>query len=208
MDNAKQRLAAALAPDLRRRLALAMLTDVLTALAAARDLEGIALVTLDPDVRALGARFDARIITEGAGDGHTGAVAGGAQVLLREGRAGFLTMPGDIPLTTAAEVEAVLAAREGARDVVIVPAHDRRGSNAVLCAPPDVMALRFGDDSFEPHLATAARLGLTPKVLTLPGIGLDIDHPQDLAAFLRRPSSTAAYALLCEAGVGVDPRPT
>ncbi len=179
-----------------------MIEDVLSALAAARTLAGIAVVTLDPAVRVLASRVGARLIEEGARDGHTGAVAGAAAVLTREGRAAFVTLPGDVPLVTAAEVEQVVAACTDARDIVIVPAHDRRGSNAVLCAPPDVMPLKFGDDSFEPHLAAARRLGLEPKIVSLPGLGLDIDHPADLAAFLRIDAPTRARDLLCEAGLG------
>jgi len=45
---AKQRLAAAVSPDLRRSLALAMVEDVLAVLAAVSDLGGLAVVTVDP----------------------------------------------------------------------------------------------------------------------------------------------------------------
>jgi 2-phospho-L-lactate guanylyltransferase len=47
------------------------------------------------------------------------------------------------------------------------------------------MPLRFGDDSFFPHLAAARSAGIEPTVLKLPGIGLDIDQPDDVQAFLR-----------------------
>ena len=69
--------------------------------------------------------------------------------------------------------------------MTIVPAHDKRGSNAVLCSPPTVMQLRFGDDSFLPHLAAARAVGIEPAIVNLPGIGLDIDQPQDLRAFMQ-----------------------
>ncbi|MEJ0018593.1 MAG: hypothetical protein WDN25_18940 [Acetobacteraceae bacterium] len=85
---------------------------------------------------------------------------------------------------TAAEVASVLEARAAAPSVTIVPAHDRRGSNAVLCSPPLVMPLRFGDDSFVPHLAAARALGIEPTVVELPGIALDIDQPEDVRALL------------------------
>jgi 2-phospho-L-lactate guanylyltransferase len=121
------------------------------------------------------------VITEGARDGHTGAVDGGRRVLAAEGRAGFLTMPGDIPLVTSAEISTVLAA---ASPFTIVPAHDKLGSNAVLCMPPLAVKLRFGEDSFYPHLDAARAAGFEPRVIELPGIGMDIDHPADLVRFL------------------------
>ena len=54
---AKQRLAPALPADLRQGLALAMLEDVLAALAEARGLAGRVLVTIDPAARDLASRY-------------------------------------------------------------------------------------------------------------------------------------------------------
>lgn len=161
-----------------------MLEDVLAALAEA-PLAGIVVNTVDPLAGEIARRYGARVIGDAARDGHTGAVAAMARLLHAEGRAGMLTVPGDIPRVTAAEIATVLRAGRPAPSVTIVPAHDERGSNAVLCSPPTVMQLRFGDDSFLPHLARARALGIEPTIVKLPGIGLDIDQPGDLQAFLQ-----------------------
>ena len=189
---AKSRLAPH-APDFRRGLARAMLDDVLAALAATTQLAGLVVVTVDPIARELAIRYGARVFEDGACDGHTGAVMAAAQQLAAEGRAGMLTVPGDIPLITPEEVSRVLAAHGEAPAFSIVPAHDRRGSNAILMTPPDAVPLAFGDDSFLPHLAAARRRGVEPAILPLPGIGLDIDNDRDLALLLRTP---LAHALL------------
>jgi 2-phospho-L-lactate guanylyltransferase len=192
---AKQRLAQALSPAERQALAAAMVEDVLTALADA-PLAGIMVNTLDPVAAELARRYGARVVTDGARDGHTGAVAAMARILAAEGRAGMLALPGDIPRVTSVEIAAVVEARRPAPSLTIVPAHDGRGSNAVLCSPPLVMPLKFGDDSFLPHLAAARALGIEPTIVKLPGIGLDIDQPQDLemlrAAAPRMATRTAA----------------
>ena len=198
---AKQRLAGALSAALRQQLALAMAHDVLSALAASPGLAGLAVVTLDPAASALARRFEARVLTEGAADGQSGAVNAAARTLSREGREAMLMIPGDVPLITPQEVEQLVAAHERRPDFVIAPAHDGRGSNAVLCAPPEALTLRFGDDSFLPHLAAARTLGLEPKIVRLSGIGLDIDHPRDLAAFMRIASQTHTRALLADARI-------
>ena len=161
-----------------------MLEDVLAALAEA-PLAGIMVNTLEPVATELARRYGARVVTDGARDGHTGAVAAMARILAEEGREAMLTVPGDIPRVTAAEIAAVIEARRPAPSLTIVPAHDERGSNAVLCSPPLVMPLRFGDDSFFPHLAAARAIGIEPTILKLPGIGLDIDQPLDVQALLR-----------------------
>src|SRR6202043_1649533 len=83
---AKQRLGDAVPRHLRPGLVLAMLEDVLTAVAQARGLAGIAVVTLDPAAQALAQRYGARILTDDARGGHTAAVAAAARTLEAEGR--------------------------------------------------------------------------------------------------------------------------
>ncbi|RYI98841.1 MAG: 2-phospho-L-lactate guanylyltransferase, partial [Acetobacteraceae bacterium] len=124
-----------------------------------------------------------------------GSVTAGARLLAREGAGGVLTMPGDIPAVTAAEVEAVLAAHGPAPAFTIAPAHDELGSNAVLMSPPLAVPLRFGEDSYVPHLAAARAAGIEPRVVPLPGIGMDIDHPADLTAFARLPQAQGTRTL-------------
>ncbi len=185
IEGAKQRLSDFLSPDQRRTLAATMLRDVLRALVQVKELAGIAVVTLDPHATELAEKLGARVITEGARDGHTGAVTAGGRVLLREGRAGMLTVPGDIPRIRAEEVRAVIAAHRPGPSFTIAPAHDEKGSNAILLIPPDGVKLRFGDDSYFPHLDASRQAGIEPTIVPAPGIGMDIDHPVDLAAFLR-----------------------
>ena len=196
---AKQRLAAFLSPAQREILAATMLEDVLTALAGATRLAGILVNTIDPRAAALAAKYGARVVSDGALDGHTGAVMGMARVLAAEGAGALLTMPGDIPRVTAAEVDAVVSSCRDAPSFTIVPAHDELGSNAVLCNPAFSVPLRFGDDSYFPHLAAARRCGIEPTIVRLPGIGLDIDHPADLRAFLRAPRMPTRTLALLEA---------
>ncbi|MGH7154667.1 MAG: 2-phospho-L-lactate guanylyltransferase, partial [Acetobacteraceae bacterium] len=182
---AKQRLSGLLSPTQRAELAAAMLSDVLSALAGA-PLAVVMVNTADQESAALARRHGARVVTETAQDGHTAAVMAMARILAAAGVDTMLTIPGDLPLVTAEEVARLCAAAPPAPSFTIVPSHDDRGSNAILLRPPGVVPLQFGDDSFLPHLAAARALGLEPVVLRLPGIALDIDHPADLHALLRR----------------------
>ncbi len=195
---AKQRLAAAVPPRLREALALAMLEDVLAALAAAPGLAGRLVVTSDRAAQHLAIRYGAEWTEIGAEDGHTDAVAGAARRLAAARCGGMLTLPGDIPLVTAAEIGRLVAAHRPPPSFTIAPSHDERGSNAILVSPPDAVPLRFGDDSFFPHLAAAEASGIRPTILPLPGIARDIDTPADLAHFARLGSPTHAGRLLAE----------
>lgn len=203
IEGAKQRLSSLLTPAQRRALAEAMAADVLAVLARVPALAGIVVCTVDPIAIRLAARCGARVLTDGARDGHTGAVMAAARMLAREGRGGMLTVPGDLPRLTDSEVAAVLEAHRPAPSFTIVPAHDERGSNAVLMSPPEAVPLRFGDDSFLPHLAAARRAGIEPAVLRLPGIGMDVDHPADLAVLMRMdpPMRNRTFTLLERLGL-------
>ena len=196
LGNAKQRLAGVLDQPERTALFRAMLEDVLEALAGAASLAGIVLVTRDAEAMALARRYGAECLIEPENRGHTAAVEFAARALAARGAEALLQVPGDIPRVTSGEIEAVIAAHAPAPSLTIAPSRDHRGSNAVLCSPPDVFPFRFGDDSFHPHLAAARAIGIEPTVVECPGIGLDIDTPGDLEAFLASPSDTRAYRLL------------
>ena len=198
LGNAKQRLAAVLGRPERTALFRAMLEDVLDALSGAVSLAGILLVTRDEEAIALAKGYGAECLIEPENRGHTLAVEFAAKTLAARGAAALLQVPGDIPRVTSEEIEAVISAHTPAPAVTIVPSRDYRGSNAVLCSPPDVFPFRFGDDSFHPHLAAARAIGIEPTVIERPGIGLDIDTPDDLDAFLAAPSHTRAYRLLAD----------
>ena len=194
---AKVRLAPAVAPHLRRGLALAMLEDVFSAVAGVRNIAGLIVVTVDEAATVLAKRYSARIMTEGATSGHSGAVNTAAAILAGEGKRGFLQMPLDIPLVSTEEISTVVAMhREGESSFIIAPSNDELGSNGVLVSPPTAVPLTFGDDSFFPHLRTAERCGIQPQVIRLPGFGLDIDRPEDLYEFAKLRSNTCTQAYL------------
>ncbi len=181
---AKTRTGAVLTQPQREKLAATMVEDVLAALAGATRLAGIMVNTVDPVAIALAQRYGARVVNEGVHDGHTGAVNGMARVLTAEGKGALLTVPGDIPRVTPAEIDAVVGSALPGPSFTIVPAHDELGSNAILCAPAFAVPLRFGDESYFPHLMAARRAGIEPMIVRLPGIGLDIDHGADLRKFM------------------------
>jgi 2-phospho-L-lactate/phosphoenolpyruvate guanylyltransferase len=196
-EGAKQRLSPALSPTERRLLATTMLEDVLDAVSAVKALAGVLVITVDPAATSLAGRYGARIVTDGAQDGHTGAVTVASRLLAREGQTGMMTMPGDIPRVSPTEIAASLATHQAAPSFTIVPAHDDLGSNMIICSPPNAVPLRFGEDSFYPHLDAARKQGIEPLVVRHPGIGMDIDNPVDLVTFLRMaprvPTRTLAF---------------
>lgn len=200
---AKQRLAERLPVATRRELALAMLDDVLATVSVVEELSGVVVVTLDPDAAAAANRWGARVWSDGARDGHTGAVTAAARRLADDGAA-MLTLPGDVPLVTPADIREIITAHRRSPGFVIVPARDDLGSNAILCSQPTRVPLRFGANSYYPHLDVARAHGVEPVTVRLPRIALDVDEPEDLAEFMRIPSLTRARQVISNLDLGAD----
>lgn len=200
---AKQRLAGRWSLPERRQLALAMAEDVLDAATTVDELAGVIVVTTDPVISEMATRRGAIVTERGAHEGHTGAVMAAARDLGARGQA-VLTMPADIPLVSGGDIRALIAARTATPSFTIVPARDFQGSNAILMSPADAVALRFGENSFYPHLAAAEAAGIRPNVFRCPSIELDIDTPDDLAVLQQIKSDSRASRLiarLMQAGV-------
>lgn len=189
---AKQRLAVAYTPSLRRALARAMLEDVLTALCAVRQLAGVVVVTADPEAAMLARARGARILFETQLRGLNAAVELAARNLAIERRAGILVLPGDIPAVTPTEIGDLLSTHDKAPAISLVAAHDGQGTNALLATPPCGLSFHYGPGSFAQHCRAAKKLGIEPIVRLAPGIAFDVDAPGDIARLsqLRHHSST------------------
>jgi 2-phospho-L-lactate guanylyltransferase len=201
MENAKQRLAPALTPDERHQLFRAMVEDVLSSLFRCAGLTGVLMVTRDREAISLADRYGARTLIEPANVGHTEASTLGARKLASEGVEGMVQIPGDLPALQPADVAALLDVHGGEPSVTIAPSRDEQGSNAVACSPPDLLPLRFGNDSFFPHCARARDLGVEPAVVRRVGLGLDIDTPDDLRIFLAMPVEGRTFRYLVASGI-------
>jgi 2-phospho-L-lactate guanylyltransferase len=179
LANAKQRLSSVLGPEARQELAQAMCADVLETLARWRQRPAVAVVTGDPFASDLAAGLGFEVIADDVNPGETGAIEMATAFCRERGADHTLVIPADIPLIESGELEKIVdsAPPEGA---VLVPDAAGRGTNAALRAPADLLPLRFGNDSFLPHLTAAKATGLPCVVLNLPGIALDVDRPEDL----------------------------
>ncbi len=181
LANAKQRLSSVLDPEARQELAQAMCADVLDTLAHWQARPAVTVVTSDPFAKSVAERLAFDVLSDDTNPGETAAIEM-ATALCRDRGADFtLVIPADIPLVQDSELQQIVdsAPHKGA---VLVPDAAGRGTNAAMRSPSDLFPLRFGNDSFLPHLAAAKATGWACIVLELPGIALDVDRPEDLRA--------------------------
>jgi 2-phospho-L-lactate guanylyltransferase len=194
---AKQRLAGVFSEYERSELARLMLEDVLGALdACVQRLAGVIVVTADEEAADIARRHNAVVIKEAVAAGVNPAVHRAIGCLSLIPHAGIVVIPADLPQITAAEIVEMIDLVCTAPSVALVRASRDGGTNILACRPASVITPRFGADSFNQHCLAATQAGVTPMVLFAPRLGLDVDRPDDLEAFLSLDTDTRTHAYL------------
>jgi 2-phospho-L-lactate/phosphoenolpyruvate guanylyltransferase len=203
---AKRRLAATLGAEPRAALAVAMLGDVLAAVARSQGIEHAIVVTGEPAAERAAREHDVEVVPDPRDAGHSQAAMLGIARAVELGSTAAALLPGDCPLLDPSELDAALERISEGR-VGIVPDRHGTGTNALLLAPPDAIEPAFGEGSRDRHerLARAARRAAV--IERLDSLALDVDTPEDLAALgevlraapQRAPRTAAALGALAQA---------
>ena len=175
----KRRLASHLSLDERRGLSQAMLKDVMLAMNGVRRLSRKLLVSQDVDALRFAVCHGLEPLVEQEPLSYRSAAEQAAAAAHAASAKGVLVLPADLPLLTAADVEALLEKSEAA-PVTLAPAYRGGGTNALLCVPPGAIPYLYGPGSSRAHLAAASQRGLASVVVELPGFGRDVDLPEDM----------------------------
>ncbi|MEX0800237.1 MAG: 2-phospho-L-lactate guanylyltransferase [Dehalococcoidia bacterium] len=200
LSAAKGRLAELLSEDERRRLALAMLEDVLAALAAVPRLASVTVVSPDREALDRARSLGADAIEEPPSSrGINQALSHASAELVARGADSLLVLVADLPGVLPADLEAVLDALPE-RGIALVPTDDR-GTGALALRPPGVITFRYGRHSSVLHKREAAARGIPARVLHLDSLAHDVDEPSDLERLLATPADLASSRLLHELGV-------
>jgi 2-phospho-L-lactate/phosphoenolpyruvate guanylyltransferase len=196
---AKRRLVEAVGPPGRAALSKAMLADVLEAIADARLVERIIIVTGEGRAekvalhRAQRARTPIEVLRDPNDRGHSEAATLGIVRARALGAQSVALLPGDCPLLDAGELDGAISS-VGADSVAVVPDRHRTGTNALLMRPGDSIGPAFGPGSCERHLERARMRGLEAWVEDVPSLALDLDTPEDLAVLSKTLAAKPARA--------------
>jgi 2-phospho-L-lactate/phosphoenolpyruvate guanylyltransferase len=183
-ENGKQRLAAP--PDVRARLTLAMLADVITACAATgRTL----LVTNDPEAGAVAREAGAETVDD-PGGGQGQAVAAG---LARAHSAPALVVNADLPCVTPRDLRALAEIAElGA--LGLVEAADGT-TNALALPRASLFAPLYGRGSAARFRAHAKQHGVDAVAAAIRNLADDVDTVEDLTRLALRVGPRTQAAL-------------
>lgn len=190
LGEAKQRLNTTLGAD-RRTITLAMLRDVLCAVAASQRIARVAVVTADVEVARVARDLGARVIDEHEPRGMNGAIKLGMKHVQQVGGGYAVILPADIPLATGAELDRLLQLHEteqrnGGNSVIgITPSADGRGTNLLCLDTNRDFQICYGPNSYSLHLERALQSNCRSMTLDSLPLSLDIDNRADLQLFIQ-----------------------
>ncbi len=177
---AKARLHPVLDAARRSRLGKAMAerTAQITTAAGARSV----IVAAEAEVLDWASGLGLEVLVEPGDMGLDGAAEAGVQAARASGT-GWAIVHADLPLVAVADLEALFAAVPE-HGIALAPATD--GGSNVIAGRVDAFPFAYGPASFHRHLRAAHRL--PHRIVTRPGLALDLDGPADLRAALAHPA--------------------
>jgi len=200
----KSRLVPVLEQDECASLSLAMLSDVIDALAGAASVDEVVVITADEDVASMVRQAGHRVIEDVSTD-LCGALDAAARQLAENGVETLLIVPADIPTITSTDVDNLINKHQGG--LSISPAIRDGGTNALVCSPPDAVAFCYGKDSARKHLQRAERAGIVSSRLPVPAFFRDVDLPDDLVWLNSQQCAPHTLDFLRESGINARLKP-
>jgi 2-phospho-L-lactate guanylyltransferase len=177
----KSRLASVLKAEERAWLAEALFRRTIGVLDESGRFERVCVVSASKQVLVAAGEIGCLAVIEPPDAGLNGALESAASEVVANGAAGVLVIHADLPLLTREDLDALLDLDGIAARAAIAPDRHRTGTNALFLSPPRGVPYRFGRDSFSLHTEAARSRELAMVVVETPGLGLDIDEPEDLA---------------------------
>ena len=178
LNEAKSRLATHLTLHQRENLVLDMLHHVLQALRESNVLEQVSVVSSDQRVLRQAQAWGAQAVVEEM-PGHNAALHAAALLELAAGTSALLTIAADLPLLHPGDIR-MLAAQSAQHAVVLAPARDGTGTNAILVRPPLAVPYLFGANSLQCYQQAARQREPGSTLYRSIGLALDIDTIDDL----------------------------
>ena len=189
----KRRLSAVFTPQERKKLTLAMLEDVLSALKTS-SVEKILVVGENSQVQQVAENCGASYLSTSR-LGLNPAIEEATNWCMQHGACSVLVIPADVPLLKAEDVNRIaqLAAKD--RAVVLSPSVNW-GTNALFRCPPKLIPACFGPNSFLAHIRAAYIRGISVRLHFSSGLASDIDSAEDLKKLFSADNATVCRRVL------------
>ena len=175
----KSRLAGTLTEDERTELNRALLQHTLETLSELKEVDGVLVVSRDPNALTIARNHGARTVQEDGQPELNTALKRATIVAQVYATRGVLVLPADLPLVTREDILTLIQRATESPVVVIAPDRHKKGTNALLISPPGLIEYDFGENSFQRHCELVKKAGARLEIVDLPSLGLDLDVPED-----------------------------
>jgi 2-phospho-L-lactate guanylyltransferase len=175
----KSRLAGTLNEDERTKLNRDLLQHTLETLSDLKEVDGVLVVSRDPNVLHIARDHGARTVQEDGQPELNTALKRATIVAQVYATRGVLVLPADLPLITRDDILTLIKRATEPPVVVIAPDRHGKGTNALLISPPGLIEYDFGENSFQRHCDAIKKAGARLEIVELPSLGLDLDVPED-----------------------------
>lgn len=179
-EEGKSRLAAVLGRDERARLSESFFRRTLALALQVNDASRTLVVSRSGRVLAIADEMGVLTLQELAHHRLNEALSYAAFTAARGGATAVLSVAGDLPFLTRADLRAMIAAGQGKQGVVIATDRPGLGTNALLLNPVGAIAYRYGEGSFRKHRGEAWKAGFPFRVIRRFGLAFDLDTPAEL----------------------------
>ena len=202
LEESKSRLLPQLPDGRRQALTLAMLEDLIESLSRTPGIDRIAVTTPDPLVAKRASAAGAEILIREE-PGLNAALEDARQRLRPETSDAFLIVLGDVAGALPEDFRKLLdaAGQSDTPGAWIAPSSDG-GTSALLQRPASAIPCCFGRDSAKRHREAAQAADIPFFEIKLDSLTIDLDHPEDLQAFLKTKSGGRRTRVLLEDALG------
>ncbi|MFT4048721.1 MAG: 2-phospho-L-lactate guanylyltransferase [Solirubrobacterales bacterium] len=201
-DDAKERLATGLAPEQRQLIAEAMVRDVFAALARAREVDAIVVISAEPKITGIAGDQASEIIPDDR-TGHSDAAKKGVAWAIENGYDKVVMLPGDCPLLDPQELDdLIVRTREDRVEFAVIPDRMGTGTNGLVISPPGAVEPSFGPGSRQRHIARGLAASRRTAEHEVPSLALDLDTAEDLLELAERLAGGDHEAVNTEQVVG------
>ena len=177
----KSRLAKVISAEERADLNQYLLEHTIQVLSTIDEIENILVISRDTEALALARDLGARTVQEYGSPGLNTALSRAVEIAKSYETCGILIIPADLPQLDADDLKRILVHRNQPPVIAIAPDRKKKGTNALLVCPPDLIEFKYGPESFDKHCQAARKKGVRLEVCDLPSLELDLDEPEDLA---------------------------
>lgn len=177
----KSRLAKVISAEERADLNQYLLEHTIQVLSTIDEIENILVISRDTEALALARDLGARTVQEYGSPGLNTALSRAVEIAKSYETCGILIIPADLPQLNADDLKRILVHRNQPPVVAIAPDRKKKGTNALLLCPPDLIEFKYGPESFEKHCQAAQEGEIRLEICDLPSLELDLDEPEDLA---------------------------